>query len=64
MVDSDYQMDMVRRRKAELEAALGVISAQQALRFIYQSELDEINAFLDAVDQRVEELKKEQAEND
>lgn len=46
----NYALDTVRRRGAELEAQIDVLDAQQKLRLIYMSELDEINAFLASVE--------------
>lgn len=50
MDDRTYQLETIRRRKAEIEAHLGVIAAQQQLAKFYNVELQEITEFLSAVE--------------
>jgi len=45
-----FQLDTVKRRRAELLAHLGVIEAQVRLRVFYTAELEDIDAFLGAVE--------------
>ncbi len=45
-----YGLDIVKRRKAQLEAEIDVLDAQSRLRLIYFAELQEIEAFLSAME--------------
>jgi hypothetical protein len=53
----NHTLDTVRRRRAELEAHLGVIAAQRKLSWVYTAELEEIDAFLASVEALTEEDK-------
>jgi len=46
-----FQLDTVKRRRAELLAQLDVIAAQAALAKFYRAEADEIDSFLSAAEQ-------------
>jgi hypothetical protein len=46
-----FQLDTIKRRRAELAAHLAVIDAQRHLAQFYHAELDEIEDFLAAVEE-------------
>jgi hypothetical protein len=45
-----YAIAIAKRRQAELDAHLAVLTAQQALIEMYQQEREEIESFLEAYD--------------
>lgn len=46
-----YQLDTVKRRRAEIQGHLDVIAAQAVLARFYRAEAEEIDAFLAAVEE-------------
>jgi len=49
----NYQIDNVRRRRAELQAQIDVLSAQQSLLKFWVAERDEIDEFLAAYEETI-----------
>jgi hypothetical protein len=46
----NYQLDTVKRKRAQLQAELDVIAAQAALAKYLRAEADEIDSFLAAIE--------------